>query len=202
MTNPPLPWFSRLELACEPTAVGWARLHAKNILKQWDVPESVVDDALLVVSELATNAVRHSRKPEEPPLWAGQSTIRRFVLALWRYPDHVQVYVQDEDRTPPVLRNSTALDANGRGLHLVDSLSSKWGYTFPTPDPSSGKVVWAQIPFPGSPAPTDVPAHERLYQPPPRHVEIPHPTGDPATRTQSIARFRDGVMRYGQATIR
>ncbi|MFD5536672.1 ATP-binding protein [Streptomyces sp. NPDC127079] len=199
MNNPPLPWFSRLELACEPTAVGWARLHAKNILKQWDVPKSVVDDALLVVSELATNAVRHSRKPEEPPPWAGQSTIRRFVLALWRYPDHVQIYVQDEDRTPPIMRDSTALDSNGRGLHLVDNLSSKWGYTFPTPDPSSGKVVWAQIEFPGKPAPTDVPEHERLHLPSPSLPVEPQTRDDQAARMRSITAFRDGVMRYGHA---
>ncbi|MEV6051888.1 ATP-binding protein [Streptomyces sp. NPDC052107] len=198
--NPPMPWFSKLELACESTAVGWARIHTRDTMRHWGVPESVVDDAVLVVSELATNAVRHSKKPEDPPPWAGQSTIRRFVLVLWCYPDHVQVYVQDEDRTPPVMRDSTALDSNGRGLHLVDSLSSKWGYTFPTPDPSSGKVVWAQIEFPGKPAPTDLPEHERLHLPPPSRPVEPQLRDDRVTRTANIAAFRDGVMRYGQPT--
>ncbi|MFJ3777552.1 ATP-binding protein [Streptomyces sp. NPDC090075] len=197
--NPPQPWFNRLELACEPTAVGWARIHTRDTLKSWGVPEAVIDDAVLVVSELATNAVQHTRKPEEPPPWAGRSTIRRFVLALWCYPDNVQVYVQDEDRTPPVLRDVTNLDSNGRGLHLVDRLSSKWGYTFPTPDPSSGKVVWAQLQFPGNPPPTDLPEHERPHLPPPRHPSVRQFRNDPATMMRVLSALRDGVMSYGFA---
>lgn len=79
------------------------------------------------------------------------------LAGLWCYPDHIQIYVHDQDRTPPMLRPPSAENVDGRGLRLVEWLSSKWGYMFPTPHPDSAKAVWAQIDFPGNPAPTDVP---------------------------------------------
>jgi anti-sigma regulatory factor (Ser/Thr protein kinase) len=157
MTFGPQPWCNRLELACEPSAVRWARLHARDILRGWGVPASVIDDALLVVSELTTNAVRHSLTQNQPPPWVLRTArVRRFALTLWCMPDHIQIYVHDEDRTPPVLHHPTADSPGGRGLQLVEELSDRWGFVYPTPDPSSGKAVWAKLVFPARPNPTDV----------------------------------------------
>jgi anti-sigma regulatory factor (Ser/Thr protein kinase) len=198
MTNPPQPWFNRFELACEPAAVRWARMHARSILKQWDVPESVIDDAELVVSELTTNAVRHSGSADMPPPWVVDGRVRRFVLTLWRYPDHMHIYVYDQDRTPPVLRPSSLDDNGGRGLHLVEQLASKWGYTYPTPHPDSGKAVWAQLDFPGNPAPTDVPEAAQAVAIP-RQSGVPSWRNDPATMNEVVTRLRDGVTPHGYA---
>ena len=171
MTARPQPRSNRLELACESAAVRWARVHAKDVLKQWDVPESVMDDALLIVSELTTNAVRHSQRPDNPPPWAGRRPIRRFVMTLWCFPDHLQIYVFDEDRTPPMRVTSNPDAIGGRGLALVDELSDAWGYIHPSPRADSGKAVWAQLKFPGDPNPTDIPEEEQRQLPPPRRPE-------------------------------
>ncbi|MFE2670961.1 ATP-binding protein [Streptomyces mirabilis] len=125
--------------------------------------------------------------------------MRRFVLTLWCFPDHIHIYVYDQDRTPPVLRPSPLEDNGGRGLHLVEEVSSKWGYTYPTPHPDSGKAVWAQLDFPGSPAPTDVQGAAQAVAIP-RQCGVPTWRNDPATLTEVVTRLRDGVTRHGYAS--
>ena len=154
---------------------------------------------MLVVSELATNAVQYSGTTEEPPPWSSVRHVRRFVLTLWCLPDHIQIYVFDESGTPPVLRNPSADDDGGRGLHLVDELSAHWGYTFPTPHPSSGKAVWAQLNFPGSPGPTDTKEVGRAM-PSPRPHDVPGRRDDPATMMRALGALRGGVTLYGLTT--
>jgi len=192
MTTSPQPWVNRFELACTPAAVRWARMHARSVLKQWDVPESVIDDAEVVVSELTTNAVRHSGSSDTPPPWAVDGRVRRFVLTLWRYPDHLHIYVYDGDRTPPVLRPPSDEDLGGRGLHLVEELSSKWGYTYPSPRPDSGKAVWAQLDFPGNPAPTDLKERDRQI-PPPRTGGVGVRRDAPTALQRVVATLRSGL---------
>jgi anti-sigma regulatory factor (Ser/Thr protein kinase) len=83
----------------------------------------------LLVSELATNAVVHARSRFE-------ITVR---LALGR----IRVEVSDGSPWLPRPRQSwaTADRENGRGLHLVERLSSQWGATATT----DGKVVWFEV---------------------------------------------------------
>ena len=87
------------------------------------------DALILVVDELATNAVVHART--------------RFTLSLLTDGDEVLVELEDGapagDLTPlPVRRDALS----GRGLQLVDHFASSWGVR-PT---ATGKVVWAQMP--------------------------------------------------------
>lgn len=59
---------SRLELSCEPSAARWARVHAEDVFRQWSIPDAPAGDALLIVSELVTNAVacRHVPRFQGP----------------------------------------------------------------------------------------------------------------------------------------
>ena len=57
MTMPSWPLRSELELGAFPTAVPCARLHARQVLWEWQLPEHA-ETAELLVSELVTNAVR------------------------------------------------------------------------------------------------------------------------------------------------
>jgi len=86
-----------------------------------------VDTAELLVSELATNAVRHAAGP-------GPIEIR---LSL---DDRLTCEVADQlGGTPaPDAKLPTDLEESGRGLYLVDVLSSDWG----SRRTSTGKVVW------------------------------------------------------------
>ncbi|MBD0736282.1 ATP-binding protein [Streptomyces sp. CBMA29] len=128
-----------LELACEPAAVHWARAHAQAVFKQWELPADTAEDALLVISELVTNSLRHAGEPTKA---------RTCLLTLRRLPDHLLVCVYDDDRRPPVLRQPADDETGGRGLRLVSGLSRRWGYAYPAP--TSGKTVWAQLPFPAA----------------------------------------------------
>ncbi|WP_374117153.1 ATP-binding protein [Streptomyces sp. RKAG293] len=183
MPNHPSPQHSRLELACEDTAARWARAHARDVLGKWAIPEEAANDALLVISELVTNAVRHTKKPDAPPPWATARSSESCVITLWYTPGYLLIYVYDGDRTPPVRRQPSPTLAGGRGLLLVEALSAEWGYTYPTP--TSGKSVYAKLLLPGHPMPSDVVASSaELPLPPPRNGGGAYPQNDPLTTSR------------------
>lgn len=129
-------WTRRLELPLEPAAVHVARAHAQATLSEWAIEPGVIEDALLIVSELATNAVRHSQPPES----GGQ-----FVLTLIHLPETLQIYLADDDPRPPVMQHPAENATGGRGLLLVSELSAMWGCRLPLPGQGSGKAVVAEL---------------------------------------------------------
>ncbi len=90
-------------------------------------PESLVDDTLLCVSELVTNAVR-----------AGCVAIRLRVLVE---PASVRVSVHDDAPGMPVKQDPPPWEAHGRGLLIVDAVAHDWGIEHAT----IGKEVWALL---------------------------------------------------------
>jgi anti-sigma regulatory factor (Ser/Thr protein kinase) len=85
---------------------------------------AVVDDAVLLVSELVTNSVLHGGPP--------------VVVAVDCDGQALQVRVRDGSTHLPERRQAGQVDEGGRGLELVASLSTAWGVD-PEPD---GKHVW------------------------------------------------------------
>ncbi len=132
---------THLELGALPTAVPCARLHAKHVLREWHL-EDVADTAELVVSELVTNAVRASSGLTGSE-YAGRWSPGVPPVRMWLASDGENVVVQvwDASDQMPVLQHPGADVENGRGLELVEALTSDWGCY--TPDRSSGKIVWA-----------------------------------------------------------
>ncbi|MEU3030858.1 ATP-binding protein [Streptomyces incarnatus] len=113
-----------------------ARWLAAHQLEAWGVPHGTTasDAVVLVVAELAANAVRHGRVPG-----------RNFALRLVHRPAAALVRVEVSDTHPalPVRLAPAPADAEGgRGLLLVDALASRWGVTERT---GSGKAVWAEL---------------------------------------------------------
>ncbi|WP_199829688.1 ATP-binding protein [Streptomyces sp. MMG1121] len=105
-----------------------ARRLVREAVVDWDLPD-VADAAELVVSELASNAVRHARH------WGFRLTIRRLAHG------GVRVAVTDKSRVLPVIGISCAENVTGRGLALVDAVSQEWGIVrLPW-----GKRVWADV---------------------------------------------------------
>jgi two-component sensor histidine kinase len=86
-----------------------------------------VETALLVISELVTNAVVHGRPPIQ--------------LRLRRSGTHVVIEVHDAASFLPRRLRPTPDDEHGRGLQLVALLADRWG-TRPTRD---GKSVWCVV---------------------------------------------------------
>ena len=85
------------------------------------------ETAVLLVSEVVTNALRHTHGPVE--------------LELWRFADRVRVEVSDETSRGPVPAGAGLLDESGRGVPLMDALSDRWG----TSPRGAGKVVWFEL---------------------------------------------------------
>ncbi|UWP78713.1 SpoIIE family protein phosphatase [Dactylosporangium fulvum] len=106
------------------SAVRDARRLVDTTLRRWSAPPRVIDDLVLVVSELAANAVLHGRPPIQ--------------LRLRRAATHVVLELHDTAPYLPRKQRPTPDDEHGRGLQLVSSLCDRWG-TRPTAD---GKAVW------------------------------------------------------------
>jgi hypothetical protein len=64
-------------------------------------------------------------------------------VRLWLLADRARLLILVWDASPlPPVRVSTGDAENGRGLLLVDTLSTRWGHF---PHPNGGKTVWALI---------------------------------------------------------
>ena len=86
----------------------------------------------LLASELITNAILHG--PTNGPV-----TVR--VLAS---DGQLRVEVDDEGLDPPQLRDPAATEMGGRGIALVDTLATRWGWE---PRGRVGKTVWFDFPL-------------------------------------------------------
>ncbi|TDC27589.1 PAS sensor protein [Streptomyces sp. 8K308] len=110
-----------------PDAVSHARRFTERTLRAWDVAAGS-DLALLVVSELVTNAMVHT-----------QGQVR---LDLTLAGDHLRIAVSDSSPRTPVKPTSVDWEATGgRGLLLIEAVTASWG-AVPL---SGGKQVWGEI---------------------------------------------------------
>ena len=96
---------------------------------------AAVEDATLMISELVTNAVRHTRDV--------------LLVLVTLHHDTLRVDVTDNNPTVPVALDPEHAATSGRGLAIVEALADRWGIT-PTAD---GKTVWFEIKL-GEPEPT------------------------------------------------
>lgn len=116
------------------TSVPEARRRVVAALHEWGVAQAVCDDAELLVSELFTNAVRHTDS-------------EKVSCELTLHGARLRVEVTDEGdgaSSPQPQPWSTDREC-GRGLLLVGALSKDWGVR---PDDSGrGRVVWADLPY-------------------------------------------------------
>jgi anti-sigma regulatory factor (Ser/Thr protein kinase) len=123
---------SKLEFGPLPSAVPCARLHAKNILREWDLAH-VADDAELIVSELMTNALKAAG-----PL----PDIQPIVLNLQASDEYLIIQVWDALPAAPAPAAHAIDSETGRGLEIVSLLSDRWGFYHPA---DGGKLVWAAL---------------------------------------------------------
>jgi anti-sigma regulatory factor (Ser/Thr protein kinase) len=110
----------------DPQAPARARRFVADLLHRLDHP-ALVEDAKLLVSELATNAVVHAQS---------SSTV-----AVQPRATGVRLSVRDASLSKPTLRDHDARAGSGRGLQLIDVLASKWGIELA----DGGKTVWAEL---------------------------------------------------------
>jgi anti-sigma regulatory factor (Ser/Thr protein kinase) len=142
---PPLPAFDPglaepdgAVCALRPTSASsrTAREFTTTTLRSWKLAE-LVDDAVVIISELVTNAIRHGLPPYAAS--AGDAPIK---LSLVRRGHFVVFIVVDPSDQDPKVRPADDVCENGRGLHVIEALSRAWGWT---PLPGAGKAVWAAL---------------------------------------------------------
>ena len=131
--RPPL--TSHLQLGPLFSAASNARAHTRAVLAEWGLAE-LAEIAELLVSEIATNALRESRALKQPlpspiHLWL-QAHRLGLVVIVW-----------DASPQSPIRREAGPDAASGRGLKIVEALSSRWGWY--QPHDLGGKCVWCEI---------------------------------------------------------
>jgi anti-sigma regulatory factor (Ser/Thr protein kinase) len=106
----------------EALSVGASRRYVRDVLRSH--PRAQVDAVELMVSELATNSVKHAHSD--------------FKVSINDSGGEIRVEVRDTGRGQPVLRFPAPTEPTGRGLRIVEALSRAWG----TVDSPRGKTVW------------------------------------------------------------
>lgn len=103
-----------------------ARGFVERTLASWDLVE-LADTALLLVSEAVTNAVVHA------------ASASQLTMSLLR--ERLRVEVCDWGGGHLRIRTASQDETSGRGLALIEALSSVWGTT----QTEEGKVVWFEL---------------------------------------------------------
>ena len=116
-----------MDVGAHPAQVGQARRIVAEHLVEWGLDGDTRDVAVLLVSELVTNALQHGRQPMR--------------LVADNGPDTLRVEIYDGGDGRPAIRPVRADEPGGRGLRLVDALATRWETTL-GPD---GKCVWFEL---------------------------------------------------------
>ncbi|BAL91021.1 hypothetical protein AMIS_58010 [Actinoplanes missouriensis 431] len=113
----------------EALSASTARRFTSDMLAAWDLT-ALLEDALLMLGELITNAIQH--------------TVGDVVVEL-RTDGALRIAVSDPSNRLPVPRTPGPESENGRGLLIVERLAAGWGTAML---PAGGKQVWFELPLP------------------------------------------------------
>ncbi|MFF7151390.1 ATP-binding protein [Streptomyces jietaisiensis] len=130
----PEPWEYCLYVPNDPRAVTVSRRTLRLILTLHGLIR-LVDVAELLVTELISNAVRHTKGPAALRLRWSEGVLR---IGAW-----------DADPAPPEppvpLDRMAELEEDGRGLALVMAGADLWGWQPLSAEGNRGKVVWCEL---------------------------------------------------------
>ncbi|MFD9461175.1 SpoIIE family protein phosphatase [Streptomyces sp. NPDC060027] len=113
------------DLPAEPSAIATARARTRRQLTQWNLDELSLTTEL-IVSELATNAVRYGTPP--------------ITLRLINSGRTLTFEVSDSSPVSPHLRHAQTTDEGGRGLFIFAELAQNWGVRFS----DNSKTIWTE----------------------------------------------------------
>lgn len=115
-------------LPSDPSSVREARRLTRAQLADWALDEQI-DDTVLLVSELVTNALRHAWGPV------------RLTFCLPSPHGGLRCEIEDANPVGPLRRHVEEHDEEGRGLHMLNRLARRWG----SERTNAGKVVWFEL---------------------------------------------------------
>nr|WP_234476334.1 ATP-binding protein [Streptomyces sp. MBT65] len=122
-----------------PAGVGEARHRMRDQLRTGGVSEAVIDDAVLILSELLSNACKHGR-PLGDAL-AGDGDVR----CAWRVDTGGRLTVEVTDGggpTRPAPATPSVTAHGGRGLNIISALADDWGVR---DENRGGITVWVVV---------------------------------------------------------
>jgi anti-sigma regulatory factor (Ser/Thr protein kinase) len=119
-----------------PRSVGRARNWLREQASSWRIPDETAETAVLLLSELMTNACRHAH------VTPGRQIGARCALQAGA----LRVEVSDASSDLPKLTSASAEDESGRGMALVAELAASWDVQPRTY--GIGKTVWFELPLP------------------------------------------------------
>ena len=111
-----------------PEGASFARRAMARAADLWLLDREMTETALLLVSELATNAIRHGAPPVR--------------LSLRLDKNRLRVEVTDSSPALPELGHPGPDGIGGRGLQIVQQLAARWGAASPR---RLGKAVWFEL---------------------------------------------------------
>ena len=117
---------NRKHLERDPRSSATARRFVEETLRRWEC-DGVLDTVTLLVSELVTNSIIHADSAAD--------------IAVLLKPHSVRIEVTDRAEAVPDVRRVDEEATSGRGLALVETLSSAWGVR-PVP---GGKTIWFEV---------------------------------------------------------
>ena len=142
----------RIRLQADHRSPGLARAAVRSVIQEAGL-DVLLDEALLLTTEITTNSVVHAGTDVDVEIIAGVDTLTVTVLDFRRGP-LVNV------RFGTTVRPMGELDERGRGLLLVDQLASSWGTTHF----NGGKGVWFRLDRPDTDLSSPAPPVLRLPQ--------------------------------------
>jgi anti-sigma regulatory factor (Ser/Thr protein kinase) len=125
------------------SAVGCSRLFVWQVCASWRVDQEQIDDAALLASELVSNAIAACGVTGPQPVHGSlYSDLKLIGIRLLDLGHSMVIEVWDTSLQPPKLIEPTLEAEHGRGLQLVDALSTRWGHYYAR---IGGKAVWCQL---------------------------------------------------------
>jgi anti-sigma regulatory factor (Ser/Thr protein kinase) len=128
----------RITLPPVPESAKAAREFTAATLRQWHL-DPLVSDAVLVASELVTNAISHGSPQAGDELGAP-------LELTWSYQvSRLICVITDRAVEPPVAAAADPDAESGHGLQIVGALAAAWGWTMLG---TGEKAVWAALHLP------------------------------------------------------
>lgn len=128
----------RITLPPVPESAGVARDFTAAALRKWHL-DSLTSDAVLIASELVTNAISHGTESAGPQSPGS-------VELIWSYQvSRLICVIIDQVAEPPVMAPADDEAESGHGLRIVGALAAAWGWTMLG---TGEKAVWAALQLP------------------------------------------------------
>jgi anti-sigma regulatory factor (Ser/Thr protein kinase) len=144
--------MARFGLAASPSAPYQARCHVRHTMASWGIGGEVIETAALIASELVANAANATNAANAANA-AGAASVGNILLTLCYARQALRIEVSDVSTNPPMLTQVPPEAESGRGMLIIDALTTEWSYSFLPA--GLGKTVYCVLPTDDRPGADD-----------------------------------------------